>query len=354
MKFRSCFPLALLLCTAMSFGCNQLEGDDHVRGGDGKSDSLSPAECQALAPNTDENGFCRAANGTFAPSQCCADSQVCQAAALDENGDCRSSENGQFVPASCCAAKCGNAQLGGDGFCRSSNGQFAPGACCADQCFAAQVALGSCEADSCGDQSFDGDCFCDEQCTDEGDCCANKVDTCGGNGSLPSVLELPGGTCTNDACGGQSDNGECFCDSECSGFGDCCKNKAAQCGGPGLDLEVVDCKPDACDGVEIVEGICRNNGKFAKSSCCAELAVCSAARVDAQGVCRDEENGQFVPALCCGGICESSFLDSDGQCRNGNGQFAQAGCCADLCFAMQERAGRATATGTPGCNGQQL
>jgi len=355
MNLRVCH-LSLFLCAALAAACG-IEGDDHTdRGGDGKADTLSAAECAALSPSTDQHGFCRAGDGRFAPAQCCAESTVCQTAVLQDDGSCRDSESGQFVPASCCAAKCDNAQLGSDGFCRAASGQFAPSACCADQCFAAQAPAGSCEADSCGDASFDGDCFCDDQCAELGDCCADKVEKCGGNGSLPSVLALPEGTCTQAACGGQSENGDCFCDSECTEFGDCCTNKASQCGGPGLDLQVIDCAPDACAAASIQDGVCRNsdNGQFLKSSCCAQLPVCAAARVDAQGVCRDEENGQFVPKLCCTDICEGSFLDSAGTCRNSNGQFAQAGCCADLCFAKQERRARGDDLDTtPGCNGQQ-
>jgi len=38
--------------------------------------------------------------------------------------------------------------------------------------------VGSCTADTCGGQAEEGDCWCDELCAFYGDCCPNKVETC--------------------------------------------------------------------------------------------------------------------------------------------------------------------------------
>ncbi len=346
--------IAALLIPWLAFGCSQIETDDHIVRDDG-SDSLSPEECEALNPSTDEAGFCRAGDGRFAPAQCCAASAVCKAAVLDDDGSCRRADDGKFAPASCCAAKCDNAEIDTHGFCRAESGMFAPAACCADTCFAVQAPPGSCTSDSCGDAGSEGECFCDEACTDNGDCCANKVDVCGGNGIIPPVFESHAGSCSEATCGGASEGGACFCDDDCTTFGDCCKDKVSVCGGKGIDTSLlVQCDADECEGTHVVDGVCRQpNGRFAKATCCAEIPVCESADVDGQGACRSGD-GDSVPSLCCDAICSDASIDASGMCHNGDGAVAPASCCADACFDGQERPGRdRDVSRLPACNGDQ-
>jgi hypothetical protein len=87
--------------------------------------------CQTAA--VDDDGFCRADNGQFAPIHCCLEDAACASAAPDGEGVCRT-DDGRFAPTVCCAALCDNAALDADGVCRDDEGQFALGACCNDEC----------------------------------------------------------------------------------------------------------------------------------------------------------------------------------------------------------------------------
>lgn len=94
----------------------------------------------------------------------------------------------------------------------------------------------------CGGQA-DGGCWCDGQCTQYGDCCADKDVACsGGSGGAggSSGAAGAGGTssggdgCTAALCGtstaGKENDKSCYCDDACTNYGDCCSNKAAVCG----------------------------------------------------------------------------------------------------------------------------
>ncbi len=37
------------------------------------------------------------------------------------------------------------------------------------------------------------------------------------------------GSCSPNSCGDQAENGSCWCDSQCEGFGDCCSNASIVC-----------------------------------------------------------------------------------------------------------------------------
>ena len=82
---------------------------------------------------------------------------------------------------------------------------------------------GSCESadgsDFCGQRSADG-CWCDDQCTSFGDCCSDRVAVCEAPEEIPGSCE--------GACGGQSADG-CWCDDQCAGFGDCCEDITTVC-----------------------------------------------------------------------------------------------------------------------------
>lgn len=67
----------------------------------------------------------------------------------------------------------------------------------------------SCEG-ACGGQAAGG-CWCDDQCTKYGDCCGDVVAACD-----------PQNSCAG-SCGGQAAGG-CWCDDLCSQYGDCCSD----------------------------------------------------------------------------------------------------------------------------------
>ena len=73
---------------------------------------------------------------------------------------------------------------------------------------------GSCN-EACGGASKSGECYCDAFCITAGDCCADYSESCGG-------------TCSA-ACGGLASLGSCWCDADCTTFGDCCLDKASAC-----------------------------------------------------------------------------------------------------------------------------
>lgn len=88
----------------------------------------------------------------------------------------------------------------------------------------ADGAYGSC-VEACGEAALDGNCWCDEACARHGDCCGDKLDTCGGAGPDPllsvlcdSVEDCPSGlTCDTDACYSSCREGE-DCDAACLGL----------------------------------------------------------------------------------------------------------------------------------------
>ncbi|MBX3130082.1 MAG: hypothetical protein KF718_25420 [Polyangiaceae bacterium] len=77
----------------------------------------------------------------------------------------------------------------------------------------------------CGGQSEDKSCWCDAQCAQYGDCCADRDAACGG-GTPPPPAANPN-SC-QDNCGKKAPGG-CWCDSGCASYGDCCSDKAQFC-----------------------------------------------------------------------------------------------------------------------------
>jgi hypothetical protein len=71
-------------------------------------------------------------------------------------------------------------------------------------------------ADSCGGEA-PGGCWCDEQCSKYGDCCGDHLAQC-----------KPQASCAG-SCGGKTPSG-CWCDEQCSKYGDCCGDKLQVCG----------------------------------------------------------------------------------------------------------------------------
>lgn len=338
-------PLALLLAT-LAIACHGAEDPAGAGAGGGKADDLEGC----AGAEVDVHGICRNDDGTFAPTACCIEEDACASATVDGTA-CRRTDNGQFAPWSCCEALCAGAALDAHGFCRNADGTFAFEACCADQCVTGELGPsvlrappGSC-AGHCGTPAPEG-CFCDDLCAETGDCCADKVEVCGGPGAPP---DFDGLSCAG-RCGDGAPSG-CFCDDLCAANGDCCADKAQECGGEALPAP--DCDDAGCEGAFVDgDGVCRTaDGRFAKSSCCAAPTACAGAAIAGDGVCRTAD-GAAAPETCCGAVCDDPFLDRDGLCRNRDGRFADWACCADLCMELDrpsERGDRAATT--PSCNG---
>ncbi len=72
---------------------------------------------------------------------------------------------------------------------------------------------------NCGSQA-PGGCWCDSQCTSFGDCCSDFQAQC----QAPPDPNSCVGNCGKRAPGG------CWCDSQCASFGDCCSDKTQVCG----------------------------------------------------------------------------------------------------------------------------
>ena len=70
---------------------------------------------------------------------------------------------------------------------------------------------GSCR-NQCGGQGDNGSCWCDADCVRFGDCCHDQAYEC--------------------SCAGRCGEwaASCWCDFDCHGFGDCCEDKVLQCG----------------------------------------------------------------------------------------------------------------------------
>lgn len=78
-----------------------------------------------------------------------------------------------------------------------------------------------------GSSGSGGQCYCDADCSSYGDCCSS----CGGSGSGGSGS---GGSGSGGASsGGSSGGGACSCDSDCSYYGDCCTGCGTGSGGSG-------------------------------------------------------------------------------------------------------------------------
>lgn len=80
---------------------------------------------------------------------------------------------------------------------------------------------GSCDG-ACGGKSTDG-CYCDAQCSKYGDCCDDYPQVC------PNYNDNNGKNSCAGSCGGKSPDG-CWCDAQCSKHGDCCVDKQQVCG----------------------------------------------------------------------------------------------------------------------------
>ena len=109
-------------------------------------------------------------------------------------------------------------------------------------CDAIQQGGGGGQNDSClgqcGGQAPSG-CYCDAQCVGQGDCCEDACSVCGVCGEGDEAGESGGGTgetsgggtgpCAGN-CGQAGSSGNCYCDSSCVTYDDCCEDACSECG----------------------------------------------------------------------------------------------------------------------------
>jgi hypothetical protein len=140
-----------------------------------------------------------------------------------------------------CAGSCGGAAPDGSCYCDAECGSN--GDCCSD--YAVQCgdggsggdddgggddngAAGSCAA-GCGGVGSDGSCYCDAQCSGNGDCCSDYDQYCAGSDDGGEGGGGASATC-NGYCDGVGSDGTCYCDAECETNGDCCSDYVDACG----------------------------------------------------------------------------------------------------------------------------
>jgi hypothetical protein len=137
-------------------------------------------------------------------------------------------------------------------------------------------------AGSCGAAAPDGSCYCDAECGSNGDCCSDYAQQCGGGDGGDGGGDAGdgggdaggAGSCAG-ACGGAGSDGACYCDSACSGNGDCCSDYAQECGGGGDGGDDGGGAPTCngycggvgSDGACYCDDTCETNG-----DCCADFA----------------------------------------------------------------------------------
>lgn len=94
-----------------------------------------------------------------------------------------------------------------------------------------QPAQDSCQT-SCDGASSDGSCWCDDQCSQQGDCCDDYEQYCANpeEPEEPEDDDPPASTNScQERCGGASSDESCYCDDECSEYGDCCADYEQYC-----------------------------------------------------------------------------------------------------------------------------
>ena len=92
---------------------------------------------------------------------------------------------------------------------------------------------------------------------------------------------LSGSCSAGDVCGGQS-NGSCWCDDQCSKYGDCCSDYAQACGGESGCTSNSQCG----DGKTCTDGECAIvEGRCASAADCADGEQCIAPACEPGGPC---------------------------------------------------------------------
>ena len=278
-----------------------------------------------------------------------------------------------------CAAECGGAcepdcegKICGDDGCGSSCGDCADGEfCIMNLCMAPPA--GSC-ADSCGAQSGNGECFCDDLCIEYGDCCADICELCVGvvaqcvdlsqcgddvcdeelgedcgncaDCACPDGDVCAGGLCCTPTCDESWECGDDGCGGSCGdcGEGFACKDNVcvefsglAQC--LGLDTP----SAEGCDFVESYEGCCDDMGRVVW--CDGGATYCIDCSQNPEGECGwqgdfydcgtdgspDPSGANPKECIMCDPACGPGFLCEGGVCVECQPQCDGLACGEDGC-----------------------
>ncbi len=234
-----CALLAQYGMNCMNGGLGNLGGAGNV-GGVGNLGGFGPGTCagQCGSPNNLGGCYCNAECLQF--GDCCPDfTFACGGAAgVGTVG------NVGVLGAGSCAGQCGNGMGAWGCFCDPACAQF--GDCCADfntACGGAagvgnvggvagagnagNAVAGTCTG-KCGSTTGTGGCFCDAQCAQFGDCCADYNTACPGAAGAGNAGAAGNGSCAGK-CGSTTDAGGCFCDTQCAQFSDCCADYKTAC-----------------------------------------------------------------------------------------------------------------------------
>jgi hypothetical protein len=178
-----------------------------------------------------------------------------------------------------------------------------------------------CAPDDCGKKAKHQRCWCDLDCTKNGDCCSNFAQVCQRQQSL--VVRPPGSCALPDkttACGskvatqaGENFNAACWCDKLCEKNEDCCADYPTVC------------------GVTLAEsykqGSCKNNcGKKAGDCWCDSNCQTNGDCCPDVGIC----HGTTAPGSVNNGSCRGNCGHNSGLCWCDPGCTANGDCCADF------------------------
>ncbi len=177
-------------------------------------------------------------------------------------------------------------------------------------------ALGTCTADTCGGQSDDGPCWCDDLCEGYGDCCANKEAVCDAPpqecGGFLGLLCPTGQMCTDDPgddCDPDNGGADCggVCVEQCGGFGGFPCDAGYQC----IDYPEDNCDPanggDDCAGMcvpECAEVVCLLACPFGFKTNAWGCEICECADAPTEATCAGSCGGQSNNGSCwCDSAC---------------------------------------------------
>lgn len=191
-------------------------------------------------------------------------------------------------------------------------------------------------AGSCGGPSPDGSCYCDDLCSDYGDCCGDicthcpTAPGCGGNGGGCGSVTYEG------CCQGEVIQ---FCDGGALQTIDCMENPSCgwssegnfyDCGTPG-GADPSGMNPKACTGGTgpvCGNGSCENgeSSQTCPQDCGGNNPVCG------NGFCENGETAQTCPQDCGGG---NQPVCGNGACENGESAESCPQDCGQGCGGKQ-------------------
>lgn len=180
--------------------------------------------------------------------------------------------------------------------------------------------VGSCSLpngkDFCGGKGT-GNCWCDEACTDFGDCCSNAGEVCG--------VELP--PPAGGACGG-------LLGLQCADDEFCAYTPEQMCGAADHLGECLT-TPEAC--IFLFDPVCGCDGETYSNACFAAMAGTSVVHT---GECAEAE----CPPVSCALFCEHGFVTDDDGCEicecaepepEPVDECEVAGCSGELCVGPE-------------------